>query len=248
MERSGANNNPLLKKFNQYHQNKRKVPFQSNNLINQNVHVMNNLNNLIQEKRFPNRSPNVSKAKPNINQNIIEDLLAPQEIIKDNSDILEKFKDAETEQINIINRTNDVKITNVPYKIIIKDNVINKPMEEITPEDIIVHHVNRDVDADPSRFNNDLEQMKKKLETINDDLKIEFDISHYDKHKANFEYKANFIKNLRCKEKTFLENKEDYMSFYAKVQQDAEEGKKLCDEILHQFIDQDFLPKEENPF
>ncbi len=65
--------------------------------------------------------------------------------------------------------------------------------------------------------------------------------------KKNFEYNESFIKNLDYKEKTFDDNKQDFIEFYKKKQKEATEGQKLCDQILHNIIDDGVISKDELP-
>lgn len=260
------NQNPMLNQFNGYiAQNPNIIPFQDNLLINQNVHVVNNLTDLLRnhkqvQQNMPNYQQQLMQTPPttepiNTNKkstkttNIIEEMLKPQKIIKNNKDLDSNYQtrkgDYQTDkQGNLVKR---FKMTNAPYKNIIKDKIITKNVEEVKEADLLVHKSIREIDANREKFNIELETKTKEKEKINDELQIEFNIDNYDKHKKNFEFKETFIKNLAYEENTFDESKQDFIEFYRKKQKEAEEGKKLCDQILHSIVDEGIINKDELP-
>lgn len=259
------NQNPLLNQFNTYmSKNPNSIPFQNNHLINNNPHVINNLNDLIQQNRniqqkipiyqqqLNNSSDNQNIKKGQMNRlttnnsNIIEEMLKPQKIVKDNKDVESNYKVRK----DIQERTKvkpDVEITNTPYKPIIRDKIVTKNPKDVTRDDFVVHKSIRQIDADIVKFNQDLRKKEAEKDKINDELKMEFHIDNYDKHKRKFEIKETFIKNLAFKANTFDENKQDYIEFYKNKQKEAEEGKKLCDQILHNIVDEGIISKDELP-
>lgn len=259
------NKNPLLNQFNGYiTENPNITPFQTNQLINNNVHIMNNLSNLIQQHKNVQQKMNeqnytksrfVSDTKSNQknkkqNINLIEEMLKPQIIEKNNSDVSSNYQVRQNIQENAKSGKSNIKITNAPYKTIIKDKIISKNVNDVKKEDLIVHKVVAGIDSNLEKFNNDLSIKKLEKEKVNDELNIEFHIDNYSKHKKKFEYKETFIRNMAFEQNTFDENKQDYIDFYRTKQKEAEEGKKLCDEILHRIdtsiINKDELPTEPN--
>ena len=303
MQNHMINTNPLINKFNGYMtQNPNTTPFQNNQLINQNVHVMNNLNELMkqhtyvqqnmnqyQQHAMPNGSPmmqpnngpmmqsnngqmmqsnmqpnngqmmhpnNGQMMQPNMqlpnntssrssrtkrnNKNIIEEMLKPQRIMKENKDVPINYKTSKDK------RNEKIEITNAPYKNIIKDRIVNKNVKDITIADILVHKVT-DADRNAENFDKEIKVKKMEKKQINNELKIEFHIDNYSGHKTKFEYKESFIKNLAYDNKDFNENREDYIEFYRKHQKDAEEGQDMCDKILHDMIDTGLIKPEELP-
>lgn len=179
--------------------------------------------------------------------NIIEEMLKPQKIVKDNKDVDSNYKVRKEIQKNSKKGKINIKMTNAPYKTIIKDKIINKKVEDVKQEDLLVHKSIREIDANREKFDKELEIKKQEKEQINDELKIEFHIDNYDKHKKKFEYKETFIRNLAYEENTFDENKQDVIEFYRKQQKEAEEGQKLCDQILHNLVDEGVISKDELP-
>lgn len=261
-----ANQNPLVNNFNAYMtQNPTVIPFQNNSLINNNVHVLNNLNDLIAQNK--NIQQNISTNQKNILQNtentrntsnkktgktlnIIEEMLKPQKITKDNNKDSEIKYRAKAEDYKLDKEgrlAKKFKITNAPYKNIIKDKVITKDVDQVKENDLLVHKSVRNIDANREKFDKELEAKMDEKDKINDELKIEFHIDNYDKHKKNFEWKETFIKNLAYEENTFDETKQDFIEFYRKKQKEAEEGKKICDQILHSIVDDGIINKEELP-
>ena len=272
MYNSIVHQNPILSQFQNYSvQQQSTVPFRGNELINNNVHVSNNLNSLIQQQKMQQNNMQQYQAqiynagntqtqddsndrrknkKTNISnkaKNIIEDMLKPQKIVKDNKDVKNNFKDRENEQELIKKGKKKFDITNAPYKVIIKDKIVTKKVEDVKKEDILVHKSIREIDADRKRFDTELSTKHIEKEKINDELKIEFNVDNYDTHKKSFEFKQTFIRNMAYEEKTFDQNKEDYIEFYRRKQKEEEDGKKLCDEILLNLVDEGIISKDELP-
>lgn len=266
----------MVSQFNGYLiQNPNVVPFQNNKLINNNVHVLNNLNDLVQQHKsvqqnmpkyqqaiqnneFENKSTHFSANTQSLNSlsgskkksgktlNIIEEMLQPQKIKKDNKDVESNFKN----RLNIQEKAKEkigIQMTNAPYKCILKNNIINKPVDDIELTDLLVHKSIKSIDADVKKFKTEFKKKKKEKHEVNEELLIEFHIDNYDKHKKKFEYKESFIRNLAFEQNTFDESKEDYIEFYRQKQKEAEEDKKLCDQILHNFIDEGIISKDELP-
>lgn len=262
MYQSFANQNPLINQFNGYVlRNQNMVPFQNNRLISNNVHVMNHLNDYIQQYRIiqqkipldqkvnkPDTITVIDNSQKNTkSKNIIEEILKPQKIIRDNKDVEANYRARKKSQKQSKKGNINIKITNVPYKNIIKDKIITKKVEDVTVEDLIVHRSQKEIDADREKFEKELKDKNNEMEKINEELKIEFNIENYDKHKKKFEYKESFIKNLAFEQSTFDENKQDYINFYQRKQKEAEEGKKICDQILHSIMDEGIVNRDELP-
>nr|AEX62951.1 hypothetical protein mv_R747 [Moumouvirus Monve] len=71
MHQNLINQNPMINNFNIYsRQNPNFIPFQNNQLINNNVHVMNNLNNFLQQHKNVQSSMNNYSTSQPINQSI----------------------------------------------------------------------------------------------------------------------------------------------------------------------------------
>lgn len=275
-----ANQNPIISQFNGYlAQNPQFTPFQNNHLINNNVHVMNNLNDLVQQhktiqqnipmyqqqyynqEQVPNQLNNqfMQNNQANLqqnnkssrtgvkNSNIIKEMLKPQKIVKDGKDVLPSFIVRKQVQKQAKKGNIGIKMTNAPYKSIIKDKIIKKNVDDVKEEDLLVHKVEKGIDDDIDRFNRELDEKEEEKEKINEELQIEFHIDNYDRHKKKFEYKETFIRNIAFEENTFDETKQDYIEFYKQKQKEAEEGQKLCDEILHNIIDEGIINKDELP-
>lgn len=281
-----ANQNPILNQFNGYMvQNPCTIPFQGNQLISGNVHVMNNLNDYIQQHRevqqkmpiyqqlqnnqinqinqinqmgqtkqlmqMNDMSTKNNKQNHNTrlrNDNIIEQILKPQIITKNNNkDVGPNFEVRENIQKQVEDGIFNIKITNAPYKNIIKDRIIVKNVEDIVENDLLVHKSIRGKDDRRDKFDKRLSKKEKEKEEINEEIEIEFHIDNYDTHKKKYDYKETFIRNLAFEENTFDESKEDYIDFYRQKQKEAEEGIKLCDQIYQNIKDDGIISKDELP-
>ena len=232
--------NQLLNVYQKYNTSSN-VPFRDNELINKNMHVMNNLNELIRE----HKNPGNKKQRPTHNRekskNIIEDMLAPYVVARDNKDVELNYKHVET------SRRENIKITNTPYKSIIKDRPINKQVNDVKPDDMIVHKAIKGIDDNRTIFEKELSNKKANFVKINDELEMEFHPNNYELHKKKFEYKETFIRNLGYEEKIFDDNKKDCIDFYNKKQREICQGQQLCDQILHSIVNDDIIDKSELP-
>lgn len=234
------NSNVLIDKFTSFNEKQNYVPFQNNKLLNNNVHVMNNLNNLMQQKKMGKiaQSKNIPQKKK---LNIIEEILQPEKIEINNKDIESNLYIYENQ------RKENIKRTFEPYKIIIKDKLITKELDPYKfNEEIVVHRSTKE-DANIIKFNEELNDKKNEDEKINKEIKLEFSLDNYSVHKKKFEYKDSFIKNLSYEQQSFDDNKSDYIEFYKNKQKELEDGKKLCDQILHTIMKEDIIKKEELP-
>ncbi|AZL89484.1 hypothetical protein QKC54_gp0338 [Megavirus baoshan] len=267
MHHNLANQNPMINSFNTYTvQNPNIIPFQNNQLINNNVHVMNNLNNFVQHHKMvqnnmshlqqqnnipipkiPTNIPVLPQNNSKKKFNIIEEMLKPQKIKKDNKDVESNYKIRENMRQNILKNKFDFEMTNAPYKNIIKDKIITKNVKDVKKEDLLVHKSIKGIDDDREKFNIELNTKNQEKEQINNELEIEFNIDNYDKHKKTFEYKETFIRNLAFEQNVFDENKQDCIEFYRKQQKEAEKGKNICDEIIRNIVDEGIISKDELP-
>lgn len=221
-------NNKLVNQFNQYKsQNPNSVPYQNNQLLINNVHIMNNLSsphnqNMDRLKQFMD---NVKKKGKN--GNIIEELLKPQETdkFKGNTEEVKKNYD----MLETMRKEMKYTITNQPYKNIIKNADYTKKINDA--KDLIIYIMNsKDKNKD------ELEREFKKLEKLIDDMdveiKLEYAPSRKPEHKKKFDYRHNYVTRLVHEEKQHGDIKEDMIDFYKKKQEEAEKNKEKCDEIL----------------
>jgi hypothetical protein len=276
------NQNPLINQFNNYTiANPSQTPFQSNQLLTENVHVMNHLGNLIQQQKHAQqvmntyttnpsntyanpsntyanstnfqtdrkKNSNSMSGGPKKNLNIIEEMMKPQVIERGGKDVNPNFS-ARKEDYKYDPKNPEkfykYKMTNQPYKSIIRDKIITKAVTDIEENDLVVHKVSA-VDKDVDIFNTETNIKNIELNKINDEIEIEFHIDNYDKNKKKYDYKETFIRNLAFEANTCDENKQDYIEFYQKKQREAEEGKEMCDSVLHNLIDEGLIKPEELP-
>lgn len=265
--------NPIIGNFNTFMtKNPTNTPFQSNKLINENILAMNDLSNSMQKQRSnqnykqatqtsqtnqksqtsqPNQKyqQKQSSISTNKNINVIEELLKPQKILRENKDVKANF----TAEINERDAECDDKYhnkkfqkTNQPYKNIIKDKIITKNILDVTKEDLIVHKVSK-IDSDLDIFTTETSIKDIELKKINEELLIEWSIENYDKNKKKYDYKETLIKNMAFEATSYDENKQDYIEFYTKKQKEAELGTELCDRVLHKLLNDGLIKPEELP-
>jgi len=225
--------NSLLKQFKNYQKKSGEVPLQNNKLIYNNVHVANKLHEMVNKKTLKK----TLEKKYEKNTNIIDELLRPQKIEKNNYDLNYKMV--------LSQRDEKIEITNTPYKPILKDKIVTKPVHEVTEEDFIVYRPSKE-DRNLQKFHEDLKNKETLNLQLNKELGVEFHLDNYSIHKKNFEYKDTFIKNLCYDKDTPDGNKRDCIEYYKRIQKEAEEGQILCDKILHS-LDDSIINKNEIP-
>ena len=262
-----ANQNPLITQFQSYtNNNPTFVPFQNNQLINNNVHVLNNLNSYVQNYKnaqsiqpiqpvqhntIKNNS-NSSSNKKNIStgKNIIESMLQPIIVLKNNNkDVGSNYDKLKKIHDDMVSTKGDTgyEITNMPYKCIIRDKIITKKVGDVKAEDLLVHRVIHGIDNDTKKFTIDEIKKKNELTRINCEIEIEFAKENLDKNKAKFEKTQTFIRNLAYKENIFDDNRKDCIEFYKEQQRKAEEGIMISDSVLTDLIDSGIIDKNELP-
>lgn len=258
MNQNLIDQNPMINQFNNYMRNNpTNVPFQGNQLISNNVHVQNNLNNYVQQFKQVKNVPNTitvpsvtivdNKAEPAHHVEIISQMLKPQKITRDNRDVKSNFEARREVQKKAEKGDIGIAITNTPYKTIIKDKIITKAVKDVKEDDLLVHKSIREIDANIDKFNKEYVKKKNEETEVNEELKIEFHIDNYNKHKKKFEYKESFIRNLAYDQNSAEENKADSIDFYKKKQKEAEEGKKTCDDILKYLEEEGVIREDELP-
>lgn len=183
-------------------------PFQNNKLINQNPHIINGINHR-----------NVNK-----NNNVIENLLKPQ-----NS----KYDEMKKTYEDIIEERNvDYKRTKQGYKHIIRDREINKDIDNITEEDLIIYRNNQD-DKNPERLQHEYNMHVNENDKFNQELSITYHANNYNKNKEKFEFKHSFIKNLSVETEDYEEQKLKSMEEYQKYQKQLDNNRQLCMRITN---------------
>lgn len=244
-----ANNNRMVSQFQGYMaQNPTTIPFQQNQLINNNVHILSNLNTMLsQHKNIQqnNTSRNNSKSRPSTKKgstkvvNIIEEMLKPQKIQKHNPDVVPNSKTRNEEN------KKQIEITNAPYKNIIFDKRVTKAVKDVKLDDLVVHKAVNGIDDNRVIFGKNLDKKKEGLQKINEELDIEFCIENYDRNKKKFAFRETWIRNLNFEQNSFDESKQDYIGFYKDQQKKNEKDAQLCDQVIRQLINDDIIDKSE---
>ena len=204
---------------------------------------MGNLNEHLKQHKSYNTEP-VTKGTPKrtvntrTSKNLIDEIFKPEKIKCDNRDVIKNYKEREQVQFK------DIDPENIPYKIIIKDKVVTKPVRK--SKDLVVHE-STDADRDINKFQKDLSVKKQEKKKINQELSIQFNENNRDTHQEKFDMDGTFIKNLSYSSNTFGENKDDYVDFYRKCQREAEEGKEMCDQIINKLVDTGLIKANELP-
>lgn len=176
------------------------------------------------------------------NKSLIMQLLQPIKIDKSYNNCNKKIKELEAERLD---KEQSYKLTNMPYKNIIKDHVINKL--DITVDDLIVYKFRDGIDDDIEEFMK--KQKANELERNDTDstLQIEYDWNNYNKHKKKFEFNESYIKNIAYQDKDFMENKIDSIEYFKQKQKEAQSAIKYMDEIIATLDNSDLVGKEELP-
>lgn len=230
-------NNKLVNQFQQYKsQNPDSVPYQNNQLLKNNPHIMNNINmqNNIKNNQNNNmQNQNIDRLKQfmesvkktNKSGNIIQELLKPQEIDKKNN------KEVERNEEILEKMRKDIKytITNQPYKNIIKDADYNKKIQDA--KDLIIY-IMKIEDKSPELLDREFKKLEKMFEDMDVEIKLDYAPDKKMEHKKKFDYRHNYVTRLVHEAKQHGDIKEDMIDFYKNKQIEAEKDKEKCDEIL----------------
>jgi len=273
--------NQLLNKFDNYERNNR-IPFKNNDLIDKNPNVSSQINEATRSRmrttsrRSADDVPiqrirggrdekqiigfqDLSKLNnPNMKrEDIIMELLKPIKIDNkyDNPEVRDNFNKLKDEyKLNKAKNTlvKEFKITNEPYKNIMKEHQITKPVDEITAKDMIVFDARDEKTIKESknigRFMAELSQKRKEAKKINAYLEMEYRDDHHDTHMEKYKYKESYVTRMKNDEgKTFDETKQDYIEFYQEKQRVAEEGLKEIDSTIRSLVDSGIIRKEDIP-
>jgi hypothetical protein len=142
--------------------------------------------------------------------------------------------------------------TNQPYKNIIKkeafdkdykkyynDNIFNKNINN--RDELIVHKVIKNIDADEDLLEADFLLVQEILEKHNNELKSIYSVSNENKYKREFEYAQKYRYRLEYNPK----DSEELKDFYKKEQKKINKENKMLDQIIDMLVEQDDLSKEE---
>lgn len=176
-------NNPLVNKFNQ-HAQQHHVPFQRNRILRENGQVLQQLDQLL--KMDKSQSSTSIEPTNRTQMNIIDAILQPENVKVDNQDIEYKF------QTLMNKRQQNIKPENIPYKLLDPSHAIQKPVDKVTPDDLIIEKVNKLTPLEKQRLNAQLKTYQQERQAMDEELDIEFHIDNYDKNKARYEYQHTF--------------------------------------------------------
>jgi hypothetical protein len=239
--------NKLLSEYNNYR--KSDVPFQNNNMLNNNPIFQGNLRNAnFYDKINMSKMENTRRVKSIGEFNLTPEqltnyIICPIKIEKFDKNELDRSTN-ERESTYITTTGDTINIpklvqdwwgtrTNLPYKDILKEENkknLNKIYEKI--DDLIVHKVTQ-LDKNKIKLMKELEELVDSLETHNDELKIIYSLSEKIKHKEKFEY----ITKYKHRIKYDPTNYNDLKKYYKKEQNKIKQNNKRIDEIIEICLD-----------
>ena len=197
---------------------------------------------------------------PNLRrEDIIKELLKPiettnkhdnKEIKEDYEKLLADYSYDTRRKVHIQSKKFD--ITNEPYKIIMKEHRVDKPVNEIEEKDMIVFDTKNKKQIEKSKniglFLEQYKDKRKEMKRINAYLALEYDDRNHDNHLEKYKYKEAYVRRLKDDNgKSFDETKSDYIDFYKDQQAIAEKGMKEIDSTLKLLANQGFISKDELP-
>lgn len=185
------------------------------------------------------------------NIDIIKDILKPVKIEKDPNAIKEVkiAYDARHEAHTLFKekKITGVKRTNMPYKIILRDHVVSKAVDDVVEGDLVVHRFVDGVDNNRRVFRRELRTVLKEGKKVDEELEMEYCPENREKHKTKFEYRQTFMKNMVYEAKTHEEGKKDFIEFYAQKQKEMEQQLHDCDRLIRELEDTGVLDASEMP-
>ncbi len=266
--------------------------FNNNNLLNQtymnnmqnlnmfNRGQMNNLNQLqmmnmyqtmnnlkkMQESKILSKINELEKNRDRLNlskDELRNAIIKPIKIEKsDKQEIVIKYKDLEKNFTKKELEDLWSKRTNMGYKNIIKDDIIQNLLnsnrltddekrelyekynkrEYKSKKDLIVHKV---TDLDKLGVDKELQDFESKIETQNGELKIQYSQSHELEHKKKFEYNNKYKYAAKYNPKAHEDLKDDNVEYFKKEQEKLEKDKKKVDDVIQSLLSSNILSEDE---
>lgn len=255
--------NHLLQKLDGFERAHR-VPFKNNDLIEKNPNLSSQVNEMSRGRRRGTETRTIeyqdlSKLNnPNMKRgDIISELLKPMKVDnkQGNEEVRENFSRLQDEyrvdkKKNLLLK--EFPITNEPYKNIMHEHKIEKPVDQITPKDMVIFDA-KDIKTlkkskDPLLFMSEYQNKKKANKKLNAYLEMEYGDERHNQHLDQFKYKESYVTRLKDDgSKTFDETKHDYIEYYEEQQKKNEEGIKQIDSTLRSLVDQGIIRKEDLP-
>ena len=227
--------------------------------------TMNNLKKM-QESKILSKINELEKNRDRLNlskDELRNAIIKPIKIEKsDKQEIVIKYKDLEKNFTKKELEEMWSKRTNMGYKNIIKDDVIqnllnsNRLTDEEKKElyekyhkreykskkDLIVHKV---TDLDKIGVDKELCDFESKIETQNGELKIQYSQSHELEHKKKFEYNNKYKYAAKYNPKAHEDLKDDNVEYFKKEQEKIEKDKKKVDDVIQSLLSSNILSEDE---
>jgi len=172
-------------------------------------------------------------------EQIVEYVIAPIKIEKNDSREIEKFYSEESERLTkkYIEENWWKKRTNAPYKNILKDEDWTKNFKK--EKDLIVHVVSKN---DRIGLEEEYVQLMGLLEKHNNDIKIIYSTSQENEHKKHFKFVQKYRDRIKYNPK---ENSNiDLKEYYKKAQKKYDNDQKRLDDAIARLMDEDISEKE----
>lgn len=199
-----------------------------NKLINNNFHISNTY-----QTSLNNRT--LSKQKSS-NDNFIKNILGQQNISQEKKNTSE-LQSALDNQKKLYEQSNTIKPKNLPYKIIMKDKLPNKLIDNVdinvkNPHLLEVHRVNKEIEADIIEFQKKLLKLQISKKEHDMELELEFNDSNFQKNKQKYDFSQSFIDNISLESNVSSDMKSDYIDYYEKQKIEADRKKKYYTDLL----------------
>ncbi len=264
-----VHNNKLINQFNSHLNQPKQNSFMNNPMMNNNPNFSlrdPQFYNKIQMAKIEQikRAKNISDLGMD-KKELSEFIIDPIKINKtDKGELDKKLHDTEhmylvpTSETKYENQSNAYlrelwkSRTNQPYKNIIKkeafdkdykkyynDNIFKKDINN--RDELIVHKVIKDIDADEDLLEADFLLVQEILEKHNKELKSIYSVSNENKYKREFEYAQKYRYRLEYNPK----DSEELKDFYKKEQKKINKENKMLDQIIDMLVEQDDLSKDE---
>jgi len=235
--------NRLVTTYNKHNQNN---DILTNNLLLQNNQQLHN-NQHVNMMRMQKQQQNDPANKELLRQAVIK----PTKIKQDNTAVNETMKIIDQKYGKKMDITKDSTVkefwnkrTNQPYKNILKNENYNKEFKD--EKDLIVHKITQ-ADKDENVIENEFTKKQSTTEQHNNELKLIYSTNKQNEHKQKFEY-AHVYKYQTIEETentSQINNKQDRIKIYKKLQKEEETGKKNKDDILNAIFEEGIFTKEE---
>lgn len=223
--------------------NSRPTVFTKNPLLSANPAFMTNQKQItqamqkVQQEEKMRRLVKTNDTAQKNDQDLVRNAILGPELINDkkkNAHVMNDYKQKQEKFKE--ERENFSKLrTNQPYKQILKNIDHTKKIEK--KEDLVVHKVVHEIDADRKKFDAKFDEIGKDRTDHDQENKVIYSQNKFTEHFKKFEYAQVYSYQGKTADKNQVDLKKNRVAYYKKQQKEAEKEKERYDGIRDSLVD-----------